>query len=192
MEYVRIFQILLGIILISFPSLITTSHDRLNIPSESVLSQIAEINRPKHVLDSIGIFGFKYIQRMGELESSSNYQAINRLGYLGKYQFHKKTLRRIGFTKEEIKSFINEPLLQEKAMIYLTLYNKRYFERTHLLKYINKKVGGVRITLEGMLAAAHLRGPAAVKKYLRSGGRINLKDANKTSVRDYLKEFENF
>lgn len=149
-----------------------------------------EIKPVEHELDKIGIHAEFYLNRMGELESNHDYHVINRLGYLGKYQFHKTTLERIGFNDTQIKNFIKSPELQENAMIKLTMHNNEYISRNKLDTYINKRVGGVKVTREGMLAAAHLRGPYAVKRYLRSNGKINLDDANGTTVKDYLKQFE--
>lgn len=165
------------------------------IASASKKVSLKPVEEPKpikkeHELDKIGIHAEFYLNRMGKLESNHDYHVINRLGYLGKYQFHKTTLERIGFNDDQIKDFIDSPELQETAMIKLTIYNNDYILKNKLNIYINKKVGGVKITQEGMLAAAHLRGPYAVKRYLRSNGKVNLDDANGTTVKDYLKQFE--
>ena len=166
-----------------------TPKDPRLINFEPEMEEVIEV-RPSHVLDGIGIFGHHYVDRMSYLESRHNYKVVNRFGYMGRYQFHKRTLKGIGFTKEEIKLFLNTPSLQERAMVELTTRNKRYMERHDLMKYIGTSVGGVNITLEGMLAAAHLRGASAVRKYLRTGGKTNLKDGNGTTVQKYMKEFE--
>ena len=55
--------------------------------------------------------------------------------------------------------------------------------------YISKDIGGVRISLYGMLAAAHLVGPKAVNKYIKSNGELIAKDGNGTTVVNYMKEF---
>lgn len=167
-----------------------TPEDIQMLNFEPEMEEAIEV-KPSHVLDTIGIFGFHYVNRMSYLESRHNYKVVNRYGYMGRYQFHKKTLKSIGFTKQEIKLFLNTPALQEKAMVVLTTKNKRYMERHDLMKYIDKNIGGVNITLEGMLAGAHLRGASAVRKYLRTGGKVNLKDGNGTTVQKYMREFEN-
>ena len=64
-----------------------------------------------------------FLEAMGKRESSNNYRAVNRFGYMGKYQFGKSTLKtlKIKVSKEE---FLNNPDLQEEAMHKLLLYNQ--------------------------------------------------------------------
>src|SRR5210317_982777 len=38
-----------------------------------------------------------FLDAIGFRESSNNYKAVNQFGYLGKYQFGRKTLNAIGF-----------------------------------------------------------------------------------------------
>lgn len=179
---------LLLILFINMP--LTSSSAKLNLKAR--IKEPKEVKPKKeHELDKIGIHGELYLTKMGTLESNHDYNVINRLGYLGKYQFHKTTLERIGFNEIQIKNFIKSPELQETAMIKLTMYNNDYISKNKLNRYVNTKVGGVKITQEGMLAAAHLRGPYSVKRYLHTNGKVNLEDANGTTVKDYLREFEN-
>lgn len=143
--------------------------------------------------------------KIGHLESGGNYSAINRYGYLGKYQFSKRTLRRLvkkGYlklSKDEIKRFRELPYVQEKAMDALLTANLETLRGWKLSKYIGKTVGGVNVTMEGMLAASHLLGPYAVKHYLTHNGSmesvsingvtVRKYDANGTSLKSYLKHF---
>ena len=39
----------------------------------------------------------KFLEDIGFRESSGNYKAVNQFGYLGKYQFGRKTLNSLGF-----------------------------------------------------------------------------------------------
>lgn len=142
-------------------------------------------------LDSLGIDSDNYRRVLGWRESRDNYQAINSGGYLGKYQFSRKTLRGLrkqGYliiTDKEIKTFTEHPELQEKAMDALIVCNDAYFKRNGCYKYLNKK-----ITKEGMLAAAHLVGPNAVRNYIRSGKLDStMIDGNGVTLVDYLTMF---
>jgi hypothetical protein len=136
-----------------------------------------------------------YKERMATLESGGDYTVVNRLGYMGKYQFGKKTLRglmRTGYLETVgLKNFTKNVELQERAMDALIQHNLDYIKRNDLDKYVGRRIGGVKITLNGMLAGSHLVGPYAVKRYLKTNGRVIKKDANGTSVVDYLSEFEN-
>lgn len=138
----------------------------------------------------IDIKSVLYFDRMGMLESSNNYLAVNTLNYWGRYQFHIRTLRllKIKTTKYE---FLNDPELQDEAMAKLTEHNYDYLKRNGLLKYVGKTVKGVEITKEGMLAGSHLLGPYAVKRFLHTWGKDDRKDAYGTRCSDYLREFEN-
>ncbi len=55
--------------------------------------------------------------------------------------------------------------------------------------YTGKRIHGILITESGILAAAHLAGAGAVKKYLHSYGKVSARDAYGTRIEDYLRRF---
>ena len=57
--------------------------------------------------------GFKNF--LGFFESGSDYDKINRFGYIGKYQFGKSTLKMYGVTN--LVNYKNNPELQEKIFL---------------------------------------------------------------------------
>lgn len=131
--------------------------------------------------------GFK--EALGFKESSGDYWIINELGYLGKYQFAKSTLKLIGV--HDANEFINDAHLQEKAFAAYTSRNK-WILRRDIKRYRGRYMNGVKITESGILAAAHLAGAGNVKKYLRSGGAEGFADANGTTIQYYLKKFSGY
>jgi hypothetical protein len=131
--------------------------------------------------------GFK--EALGFKESRNNYFSVNTLGYLGKYQFGKSTLRLIGINNASL--FLKTPELQEKAFIANTERNK-WVLRRDIKRFEGRYVNGIKITESGILAAAHLAGPGSVKKYLRSYGKQGFSDAYGTSIRSYMKRFSGF
>ncbi|MGG5487399.1 peptidoglycan-binding protein LysM [Gaetbulibacter sp. PBL-D1] len=131
--------------------------------------------------------GFK--EALGFKESGSNYFRVNTLGYLGKYQFGAETLKLIGIYNPN--QFLYNPELQEKAFLANAERNK-WILRKDINRFVGKTIGGVNVTESGILAAAHLAGPGSVKKYLRSYGSNNFKDAYGTSIRHYLKKFSGY
>lgn len=137
----------------------------------------------------IGIDYKNYIDVLGEAESSNNYKAINTLGYMGRWQFGKSTLEGLGYSVKEIEGFVDDEQAQRDAMIKLTIHNYKIIKRYGLIKHVGKKINGTKASLEGMLAAAHLRGCYSVKKYILSNGKINEKDGYNTSVLDYIEKF---
>ena len=128
--------------------------------------------------------GFK--DAIGFKESQNKYKKINSLGYLGKYQFGKETLKTIGVNNSS--SFLNNPKLQERAFIALLAKNK-WELKDEIEKYEGRLINGVRVTESGILAAAHLGGVGSVKKYLRNNGKRYFRDAYGTSLRSYMKSF---
>ena len=122
-------------------------------------------------------------------ESQGKYHIVNTLGYLGKYQFGKSTLKR--FKIHDTQKFLNTPELQEEAFVALCSLNK-WILRKDIKRSVGKKINGVVITESGILAAAHLAGAGNVKKYLRSFGKYTFKDAYGSSIQHYIKEFSGY
>jgi len=131
--------------------------------------------------------GFK--EAVAFKESQGNYNVVNTLGYLGKYQFGRSTLKR--FKIHDTQLFLNTPELQEDAFIALCSVNK-WILRKDIKRSVGKNINGIKITESGILAAAHLSGAGNVKKYLRSNGKNRFKDAYGSSIQHYLKEFSGY
>jgi len=155
------------------------------LQEEERLFKEAELKRiEKHREDELK----RFLQDIGHRESGNRYHVTNTLGYMGKYQFGKSTLRGLGFDVTR-KEFLNNPQLQEEAMMALLQHNKR-----KLQKYIDifngKTVNGNKITESGILAAAHLGGAGSVKRFFKSG-RV-FKDAYGTRITSYMVEFSGY
>lgn len=158
--------------------------------SYNVPAEVKETNTEDPVtVPSLGksFVGFK--EALAFKESRGNYFSVNTLGYLGKYQFGKNTLKLIGIY--DTKQFLYNPELQEKAFIANTARNK-WILRRDIKRFVGKTIDGVFVTESGILAAAHLAGPGSVKKYLRSYGAIGFTDAYGTNIREYMKKFSGF
>ncbi|WP_456378834.1 peptidoglycan-binding protein LysM [Lutibacter sp.] len=131
--------------------------------------------------------GFK--EAVAFKESQGKYHIVNTLGYLGKYQFGKSTLKR--FKIYNTTQFLNTPKLQEDAFIALCSVNK-WILRKDLKRSVGKTINGIKITESGILAAAHLAGAGNVKKYLRSSGENCFKDAYGSTIQHYLIQFSGY
>lgn len=131
--------------------------------------------------------GFK--EALAFKESQGNYFVINTLGYLGKYQFGATTLKLIGVSSTD--NFLKNPVLQEKVF-HANLSRNRWILRKDIEKHSGKSFNGVTITESGILAAAHLAGPGNVKRFLRSKGNNNVRDAYGTSLLHYMKKFSGY
>jgi len=128
----------------------------------------------------------KFLHDLGFRESSNNYKIVNQYGYLGKYQFGRKTLNSIGMENISNRKFLSSPELQEEAMQRLMISNYKSLRR-YINKYEGTVVHGILITKSGVLAAAHLGGAGNVRKWFRRGAVF--KDANGTKITSYMKQF---
>lgn len=131
----------------------------------------------------------KFLEDLGMRESSGNYKAVNQFGYLGKYQFGRKTLNNLGYKNISNRQFLSDPTIQEQAMEDLLVHNKKILRR-YIQKYDGKVVNGVFVTQSGILAAAHLAGAGNVRKFFRKG--YEFRDGNGTKMTSYMRKFSNY
>ncbi len=124
-----------------------------------------------------------YLDRLAALESSYRPHITNRLGYYGLYQFGDQALDEVGYTKKDFDNTINQHL----AALSLARKNQAYLGE-YFNKSIGKVINGVKVTRNGLLAAAHLVGASAVKQWLKNPNIVKA-DANGTKIEDYLEKF---
>ena len=129
-----------------------------------------------------------FLNAVGMRESSNRYDVVNGWGYMGKYQFGKRTLKNLGYDISK-KEFLNSPHIQEMAMLDLLEHNKRILQ-SYINQYSGVIVDGTKITESGILAAAHLAGPGNVKRYFKKGKQF--KDGNGTKLTSYLINFSGY
>jgi hypothetical protein len=129
-----------------------------------------------------------FLDALGFRESGNRYHITNKWGYMGKYQFGRSTLKGLGFkvTKQE---FLNNPQLQEEAMMALLLHNKEKLQK-YIDVFDGQTVNGMLITESGILAAAHLGGQGSVKRYFKNGKVF--RDGNGTKITSYMKQFSGY
>lgn len=130
-----------------------------------------------------------FLDALGHRESGNRYSIVNTFGYMGKYQFGRKTLNGLGYKHISNKEFLNNPQIQEEAMNALLKHNRKKLRR-QIEKYCGKTINGVYITESGILAAAHLAGQGNVKKFFRNG--YEFKDGYGTKMTSYMSQFSNY
>ena len=143
-------------------------------------------NAPIVFLDR-SFIGFK--EALAFKESQGDYDTINTLGYLGKYQFGRGTLKLMGVYDPE--AFLDDPVLQE-SVFQMNIARNKWILRRDIKRFVGKKINGVTITESGIVAAAHLAGAGNVKKYLRSYGQQDFSDAYGSSVAYYMRKFAGY
>ncbi len=162
-----------------------------NVPSSTYIATVPLKNTPQKTYNfpftGKSYNGFK--EALGFKESQGRYEKTNTLGYLGKYQFGKSTLKR--FKIYNTRNFLKNPSLQEDAFLALCSVNKWILKRD-IKRSVGRRINGIRITESGILAAAHLAGAGSVKKYLRSNGSIGFSDAYGTNIEHYLRKFAGY
>jgi hypothetical protein len=148
-------------------------------------------------------------------ESGGKIDALNPQGYAGVYQIGAPLAYEAGFYKpgpeenissgwsgakwsgtfqipgypqvKTLKDFLNNPAAQDVAYRLSMAVKDRQLSSKGLYDYVGKVIGGVPVTRDGILAGAWLGGANGVEAYLKSNGVINRRDANGTSIQDYMR-----
>lgn len=185
-----IFGLLIVVALLSFG--MSDSKDKeLNLPT---IEELAEQQRLREIAirDSINQYHDaeldRYLDAIGFRESGNRYHITNKFGYMGKYQFGKSTLKGLGYNVSR-KEFLNNPNLQEEAMLSLLNHNKEKLQ-AYIDIYDGKTINGIYITESGILAAAHLGGQGSVKRYFKNGKVF--KDGYGTKITSYMNQFSGY
>ena len=158
------------------------------LPIKEISLIESEIKVPEIIVPEIKDHN-KFLDDIAFRESYNNYRAVNQFGYLGKYQFGRKTLNSLGFEDISNREFLENESIQEEAMYALLNHNKRILRR-QIQKYHGETIHGVYITESGILAAAHLAGAGNVRKFFRKG--YEFKDGNGTKMTSYLILFSGY
>lgn len=133
------------------------------------------------------VIGFR--EALAFKESRGDYFITNTLGYLGKYQFGIGTLQLMGVYNAT--KFLQTPELQEQVFV-TNLARNKWILRRDIPRFVGKQINGVEVTESGILAAAHLAGAGNVKKFLRSGGSLDVADAFGTTITQYMRKFKGY
>ena len=156
--------------------------------------------------------GAEFYEALKLRESSGNYAAKNKFGYIGAYQIGEAVLNDLGYYNEEgskpnyynndwsgkftgkdginsTDDILNDPWIQDKMIKdYHDLVWSR-LKKKGADKYLGKKINGVELTKSGMTAAAHLKGDTSLMNYLRADGKMEAKDAFGTDIMEYITKF---
>ena len=144
-----------------------------------------------------------YLNTLGQRESGNRYDAVNSIGFAGKYQFGKLALADMGYIRMDkvrtgtnlqvmtnpaswsgkdgissIDDWTSAPELQESVMLRYTNGNLRTLNRIGAVTS-----GDSKETIMGMLMGAHLLGPKGIKDWRNGQGGA---DAYGTSGGEYF------
>jgi Ca2+-binding RTX toxin-like protein len=151
-----------------------------------------------------------FLDALGDRGSNGNYAAKNSYGYLGKCQFGELALRDVGYYTYDGTSandwklaywtgkdgvdnkseFLANHSAQESAIREYTTLQCQYVKQAWA--YEGQVLDGVKITVSGILAGAHLVGAGNLNKYLLSGGDTVPTDGYGVAVETYVKQFAGY
>lgn len=148
----------------------------------------------------------EFIIALGKRESNMNPKIINPIGAMGAWQFMPGTLRDFGLGHITPARFIENPnifplklqreVLERKFQRNLGLLRYQWFRKEtsidYLDQFIGRTIGGVEITITGILAACHIAGAGGVMRFLNTAGFKDPADMFGTRLSDYLREFANY
>ena len=122
-----------------------------------------------------------FIRKLAQSESSGDYSAENKEGYVGLLQIGKARLK--DFNKANKTNFTMDKFKNSKSM-------QDRVNRWHLADidrvYDEKNIS---IDRDSFRAIAHLGGISGALKYVETGGEYDPADSNNTKLSDYDKKF---
>lgn len=190
---VKIIGALISIMLMSYNITADDLKPKLNTNNEIIQNALATLATSiKNVTFKAKLKPFNnFLTKIAERESSNNWKAVNKYGYMGKYQFGKIALKDVGH-KVDVEEFKKDPSVfpesKQDELMKKLLKNNIHYLRDYM-DYVGKTIGGIDISLSGMLAGAHLVGHSAVKNFLKSDGKKDIEDANGTKCSEYMTKF---
>ena len=145
-----------------------------------------------------------FLNKLGYYESRNKYNVMNSYGYMGRWQMGHMALIDIGFMTNSTtysataakfgvysdEDFLNSPEAQDYC---IQLYDKKlvkYIEYFGDQKYIGQTMWNIKITLSGLVAAAHLVGAGGLHQMLKTGEIAT--DANGSKATFYLENLAGY
>jgi hypothetical protein len=176
------------------------------VSAQNANSRIQSSAEPEQVvLASSGSYD-AFFGALRHRESSGNYRAVNTLNFIGAYQFGEAALIDLGYVRRDrdvydnnfsggftgkngirsVADFLANPAVQDDAAREWMQIMWRYIEADGLDRYAWRQVGGVTLSPSGMLAATHLLGPGALRQFVNSNGRADIRDPYGMPLRNYI------
>lgn len=145
-----------------------------------------------------------FLDAIAHEESTNNPRAINKYGYMGKYQFGTMALRDVVSRNPKLKHLLNitpsafrrnpdevfPEEQQDEAMKQLLKNNWHYIRKFH--DHVGQEINGIKLDKSGLLAGAHLVGNKGLRTWLSTKGETDPSDANGEHVSTYVKKFSGY
>lgn len=151
-----------------------------------------------------------FLHDLARHESGLNPAAVNPSGYAGLFQMGEGALQDAGYYRGDLTrandwtgawtgrdginslaDFMARPETQVRALV---AYHDRLLSQIRsfgLDRAIGTTIGGVEITLSGLVAGAHLVGIGNLQRFVNSGGSMVPRDGNGVPITTYVAELGN-
>lgn len=156
----------------------------------------------------------EFLDALAYSESSGRISVVNSFGYVGLYQIGEAALFDIGvYTEGANANYFNNDFkghftgafginsydefqysshLQTVAISEYNIQHESSIKSNGYGAKIGQIIGGVEISLAGMIAGAHLVGRSALFDFLDSNGTVVPSDGNGVPITHYLAEFQGY
>lgn len=144
---------------------------------DSIMETVTETPTKSSVAKDIDPF----LKKLAQSESSGDYSAENKEGYVGLLQIGKARLK--DFNKANGTNFTMDKFKNSKSM-------QDRVNRWHISdidRVYDEK--GISINRDSFRAIAHLGGISGALKYIKTDGKYNPADSNNTKLSDYAAKF---
>ena len=130
---------------------------------------------------------YLFMEKIAQIESGGSYEALNRFGFMGRYQFSPRTVKYLGYTVSE-DQFLNNPQLQDSIMVAYMKYNDEFLDQ-YIEEFDGTTLNGIVLNRAAILAGAHFAGGTGMRRYLLSHGETTTVDSNGMEIRKYIESF---
>ena len=151
-----------------------------NFNKEDVMTEVS-VEEPTKNKSSVAKDLDPFLRKLAQSESSGDYSAENKEGYVGLLQIGKARLK--DFNKANGTNFTMDKFKNSKSM-------QDRVNRWHISdidRVYNEK--NISIDRDSFRAIAHLGGISGAIKYVETGGEYDPADSNNTKLSDYDKKF---
>jgi integrating conjugative element protein (TIGR03758 family) len=148
-----------------------------------------------------------FLHDLAVRESGLKPNAINQFGYIGLFQMGEAAMQDAGYYKGDLTrrndwtgawtgrdgvsslaDFFSRPDAQVQAIVAYHNSLVAQIKRSGFDQAIGNTVGGVEITLSGLVAGAHLVGIGNLRTFINSSGRTLPRDGNGIPITTYMAE----
>jgi len=144
--------------------------------------------------------GHAFYEALAWRESRNDQHCVNQFGFMGLYQMGMEALQDVGYVNSShawtgkngifsLQNFLDSRHEQNHAIReYHRLVWNNYLG-SDVRGAVGRNIGGVNVTVSGIIAGAHLVGCDGVSEFIRTNGRVDREDEIGTHCSEYMTQF---